>query len=190
MAGDILDDGRGAGRELARTSVVHRIPKMAEVLASELRAKILSKQLLPGESLLSEASLMEEYQVSRPTIRETLRLLEAQHLISVRRGSHTGPTISLPDISVTAKSMAIQLQLRGATLGDVNRFRRTFEPVGAKFATQNVSAEDIEHLVSVIEDGEAIRGDFATYAVQSWRFHLALVTLSGNATMSVVAQML
>ena len=69
---------------------------------------------------------MKEYDVSRPTLREALRLLEAQELVSVRRGSRRGPVVSLPDISVAARSIAIQLQLRHATLADVYRFRIIF----------------------------------------------------------------
>jgi GntR family transcriptional repressor for pyruvate dehydrogenase complex len=163
---------------------------MAEVLASELRTRILTRQLLPGASLLSEAALMEAYQVSRPTIREALRLLEAQRLISVRRGSHQGPTVSLPDITVAAKSLAIQLQLHDTTLADVNAFRRIFEPMGAALAAEQAADEDLETLELILRDGEAARGDFAAYAVQSWRFHLALITLSRNTTMEVVALLL
>ena len=71
-----------------RAASAQRIPKMAQVVAAELRAKILQGEFKPGHSLLSEATLMEQYDVSRPTLREALRLLEAQDLISVRRGSH------------------------------------------------------------------------------------------------------
>src|ERR1700758_1418506 len=109
-----------------RASSAQRIPKMAQVIAAELRAKILRGEFKPGDSLLSEATLMEQYDVSRPTLREALRLLEAQNLISVRRGSHRGPVVSLPDASVTARAVAIQLQLRGATLADVYQFRMIY----------------------------------------------------------------
>jgi GntR family transcriptional repressor for pyruvate dehydrogenase complex len=95
----------------ARTPLTkpRRIPKLAEVIAAELRARILSGELQPGESLLSEATLIGQYEVSRPTLREALRLLEAQNLISVRRGSHRGPVVVHPSVDVVARAVAIQL---------------------------------------------------------------------------------
>jgi DNA-binding transcriptional MocR family regulator len=87
--------------------VAHRIPAMAEVLAAGLRSRILEGELNPGESLLSEAILMEKYEVSRPALREALRLLEAKDHISVRRGSHRELVVSLPDGGVAARAAAI-----------------------------------------------------------------------------------
>jgi DNA-binding FadR family transcriptional regulator len=163
---------------------------MAEVVAAALRAKILDGDLSPGESLQSEASLMEEYDVSRPTIREALRLLESQHLVVVRRGSHRGPVVSLPDSSVTARSVAIQLQLRDATLADVYRFRMIFEPPAARLAAENASPEGIAELRAILEEETVHQGDYAAFAAVSWRFHTALMNLSGNATMAVIAESL
>src|SRR5690606_11244436 len=49
-----------------------RVPKVGELVASDLRRKILSGTLEVGHSL-REAELMEEYEISRPTLREALR---------------------------------------------------------------------------------------------------------------------
>jgi DNA-binding FadR family transcriptional regulator len=173
--------GRGA---------VHRIPKMAEIIAAELRAKILNGELEPGESLFSEASLMERYEVSRPTLREALRLLEAQDLVSVRRGSHRGPVVSLPDGSVAARAVAIQLQLRKSTMADVYRFRMIYEPTAARWAAQHASPDGLEMLRQTVEEENAALGDSAAFAEAAWRFHTQLMGLSGNATMAVVTECL
>ena len=178
------------GSEARPRGRAHRIPKMAEVIAAELRAKILSGELRPGESLLSEATLTEEYDVSRPTLREALRLLESQDLVSVRRGSHRGPVVSLPDSAVTARSVAIQLQLRKATLADVYRFRMIFEPSAARMAADNATPEGIRALRDILDEEEVRRGDFTAFAAVSWQFHTVLINLSGNATMTVVAESL
>ena len=177
-------------RSDGRRGAAHRIPKMAEVIAAELRAKILGGELQPGESLLSEATLMEQYDVSRPTLREALRLLEAQDLVTVRRGSHRGPVVSLPDSSVVARSVAIQLHLRKATLADVLRFRMIFEPPAARLAAENATPEGIESLRSILTEETESRGDYAAFAAVSWRFHTVLINISGNATMAVVAESL
>ena len=171
-------------------SSAQRIPKMAQVVAAELRAKILQGEFKPGHSLLSEATLMEQYDVSRPTLREALRLLEAQDLISVRRGSHRGPVVSLPDASVTARAVAIQLQLRGATLADVYQFRMIYEPTAARMAAENATPEGVKTLRAIVEEEARCQGNYRAFAEVSWRFHSVLIGLSNNATMAVVTESL
>jgi GntR family transcriptional repressor for pyruvate dehydrogenase complex len=173
----------GARRTLARP---RRIPKLAEVIAAELRSRILSGELKPGESLLSEATLIEKYEVSRPTLREALRLLEAQSLISVRRGSHRGPVVVHPDGDVVARAVAIQLQLRGAALADVYEFRMAYEPAAARMAAERADDDGVARLRAVLTDEVAAVGDDHAFADAAWRFHSALVELSGNTTMGIV----
>jgi GntR family transcriptional repressor for pyruvate dehydrogenase complex len=143
-----------------------------------------------GDSLFTESTLMETYEVSRPTLREALRLLEAQNLVSVRRGSHRGPVVSLPDISVAAQTVAIQLQLRDTTLADVYQFREIFEPRAVRLTAELATADDVERLRGIVKEVAATAGRAADFAAASWRFHQALIELSGNSTMTVVAQTL
>src|ERR1700751_6151503 len=133
-------------------AAAHRIPKMAQVIAAELRAKILRGEFKPGHSLLSEATLMEQYDVSRTTLREALRLLEAQDLISARRGSHRGTVVSLPEASVPARAVAIQIKLRGPTLADVYQFRMIYEPTAARMAAENATPEGVKALREIVEE--------------------------------------
>jgi len=167
-----------------------RIPKLAEVVAAELRGRILSGELKIGESLLSEATLMEQYDVSRPTLREALRLLEAQNLVTVRRGSHRGPIVSHPSSDVVARTVAIQLQLRRASLADVYEFRMLYEPTAARWAAENRTPEGIAELRKVLDEEQAALGDFTAFAEAAWRFHSVLTELSGNATMAIVTESL
>lgn len=166
------------------------MPKMAEVVAGELRQKILSGELKPGDSLSSEAALVEEYDVSRPTLREALRLLEAQQLITVRRGSHRGPIVSLPDTSVTAQSISLLLQVRQGTLADIYAFRSIIEPAAVRIAAERVTEDDLAMLRGLVEEQYALRDDSDRFQEVSWSFHSALVALSGNTTMTLVAETL
>ncbi|MFF4753635.1 FadR/GntR family transcriptional regulator [Streptomyces sp. NPDC002514] len=163
---------------------------MAEVVASELRQKILSGELQPGDSLSSESSLVEEYDVSRPTLREALRLLEAQQLITVRRGSHRGPVVSHPDTSVTARSFSMLLQLRQGTLADIYAFRMFFEPVAVRMAAETATDDDFARLRELLDEENAVRGDAGRFPDVAWRLHTTLAGLSGNVTMTVIAETL
>jgi DNA-binding FadR family transcriptional regulator len=69
---------------------VLRAPKTAELIASYIRGQIVRGDLKTGDALPSETVLMEMFGVSRPTLREAFRILEAESLISVRRGARGG----------------------------------------------------------------------------------------------------
>ena len=64
-----------------------RVPKTAELVASQLRRQIVRGDLKEGDALPPESTLMERFGVSRPTLREAFRVLESEALISVRRGA-------------------------------------------------------------------------------------------------------
>src|SRR4051794_2911660 len=96
-----------------------RVPKAAELVASDLRRQIIRRTLSAGDALPNETALMEVYDVSRPTLREALRILESEGLVSVKRGAHGGARVHLPDVSIAAKYAALLLQVRGTTIADV-----------------------------------------------------------------------
>jgi DNA-binding FadR family transcriptional regulator len=162
-----------------------RVPKMAELIARDLRRKIVSGTYAPGESLPSEAQLILDYEVSRPTLREALRLIEMDQLITVRRGSHRGAVVRLPDTSVAVRNTTMLLELRGATLADVYTARLTFEPPACAMAAELATADAIAALRSDVDEHAKL--DPADYPASAWQFHTKLVELSGNVTLAVVA---
>jgi DNA-binding FadR family transcriptional regulator len=174
----------------ARVQRARTLPKMAEVVAAELRSKILSGEYQPGESLSPEAMLVEEYEISRPTLREALRLLEAQQLIQIRRGSHRGPVVRLPDASVIARSLAMLLQLREGNLADIYRFRMIYEPAAARMAAENATDADVEQLRVTLADESQAQSDWGMFTLVSWRFHTEFVRMSGNITAALISETL
>src|SRR5215212_11970491 len=67
------------------------------MLADALRARILTRELRPGQRLPIEPDLADEYDVSRSTVREALRVLASQGLVSTTRGMQGGSFISCPE---------------------------------------------------------------------------------------------
>jgi DNA-binding FadR family transcriptional regulator len=98
--------------------------------------------------------------------------------------------VTLPDASVAARAVAIQLQLRDATLADVYQFRMLYEPAAARMAAENATPEGVRALRALVEEEARCQGDYRAFAEVSWRFHSALIGLSGNATTAVVAESL
>src|SRR5271154_4552587 len=109
-----------------------RSPKTAEIVADTLRRMIVEGQLKDGDFLPYEAELMDHFQVSRPSLREAVRVLESDRLIEVRRGSRTGARVRVPGPEIVARPAAFLLELSGATLADVMAARIAIEPPAAR----------------------------------------------------------
>ena len=73
-----------------------RQPRLAEMVAGALRARILSGELADGAMLPKQDELLEEFGVSLPPIREALRILETEGLITVQRGNVGGAVVHAP----------------------------------------------------------------------------------------------
>jgi DNA-binding FadR family transcriptional regulator len=124
--------------------VAVRAPKTGELIATYLRRQIVRGELQPGEILPAESQLMEQFSVSRPTLREAFRILEAETLISVRRGSRGGARVVVPEASVAARYVGLLLQIKGATINDVYEARMISEPPCARLLALRHTDEDIE----------------------------------------------
>jgi len=102
-----------------------RIPKVSVVVAGQLRRSIIRGEFRPGDPLPNETELMELYDVSRPVVREALRIIESESLISVKRGAKGGARVQRPDIVVAARHTALLLQIDGATVDVLDHQPRT-----------------------------------------------------------------
>ncbi len=160
-------------------------------VADELRALIVSGELSEGDSLGHEPDLVERFGVSRPSLREALRILEAEGLITVVRGVRGGVIVHSPDERMTARTAALLLQARNVSLADVFEARSLLEPIAARtIATARGRRAAVKELrVLIREEDDAIE-DPARFAVANAVFHQRLVALAGNQTLNIVAEML
>jgi GntR family transcriptional repressor for pyruvate dehydrogenase complex len=172
----------GAGRAPADL----RSPKVSELVAADIRRQIIAGQLQPGDSLPSEAQMMQSYEIARPTLREALRVLESDQLLVVRRGSHLGWRVRLPDPSLTARNVTMLLELRGATLRDVYTARLIFEPPACRMAAEQATADGVAGLRRTLAEELAFDDDRLAYPIVAWRFHSELAEMSGNHTLAVL----
>jgi DNA-binding FadR family transcriptional regulator len=177
----------GAGSRIGRQL---RVPKMAELVADHLRRQIIRGELAAGAALPSEAALMEQFQVSRPTLREAFRVLESESLISVRRGAHGGARVQVPDAEVAARYAGFILEHRGTTLEDVYEARLILEPpcVGL-LATRRTDA-DVARLRAALAEHDDVRDDAGRTIRTHTAFHALLTELTGNQTLRVLLGMI
>jgi DNA-binding FadR family transcriptional regulator len=160
-------------------------------IADELRAMIVSGELSEGESLGREPELVERFGVSRPSLREALRILEAEGLITVVRGVYGGVVVHEPDQRMTARTASLVLRARNVSLADVFEARGLLEPLAAKaIATKRGRRATVAELQGLIDRQEAVLGDPERFSIANAEFHERLVSLGGNETLAIVAEML
>jgi len=100
------------------------------MIAAQIRAQIVRGELNEGDSLPGEVELMEQFDVSRPTLREAFRILETERLIAIKRGARGGRVLA-PSVGVAARYFGFLLQAAGTTIGDLYQARSIIEPAAA-----------------------------------------------------------
>jgi DNA-binding FadR family transcriptional regulator len=167
-----------------------RVPKTAELVAAQLRRQIVRGELAEGAALPPESTLMEQFGVSRPTLREAFRVLESEALISVRRGAHGGARVHVPNGDVAARYAALVLEHRSTELADLYTARSVIEPACAELLAQRRDPEDVALLrTALAEDGQDKLGA-ATAIRTHLQFHALMVRAAGNETLIVLTEML
>jgi GntR family transcriptional regulator, transcriptional repressor for pyruvate dehydrogenase complex len=161
------------------------------MIADELRSLIVGGELSEGDSLGHEPDLVERFGVSRPSLREALRILEAEGLITVVRGALGGVVVHEPSEKMTARTAALVLQARNVPLADVYEARATLEPTAAAAIARSSRRRSAgKELLRLIDEEEACVDDPDAFPIANARFHEQLVSLAGNQTLSIVGEML
>src|SRR6202023_3920877 len=108
------------------------VPKASDVLASELRERILNGELPEGAPLPAERELVKQTQMSRATVREALRILEVQNLVRVRAGRAGGAFVQRPTTKSMAGSVSMLIRGQKIKLADLMETREALEPFCAE----------------------------------------------------------
>lgn len=137
-------------------SLSTRIPKAAELVARELRNRIVYEQLPEGTRLPTEAELTDAFDVGRASVREALRLLEHDGLVELRRGVGGGTFVRHPDIVQISESMSLLFGVRETTLREFVEFRLLVEPAAAEMSASRISEDKRTALTDVANVGQAL----------------------------------
>jgi len=166
-----------------------RVPKTAELVARDLRNRIVRGELSENETLPAETELMAQFSISRPTLREALRILESESLLTVTRGSREGPRVNRPDPRIAARHFGQVLQSRGTTLEDILNVRALIEPAVARVLALGGPAHKVRTLRAIVDEQRCEPPDFAAASRTSLRFHKVLVELAGNQALVLFVAM-
>jgi GntR family transcriptional repressor for pyruvate dehydrogenase complex len=124
--------------------------KISDQIIDQFRDAILSGQLKPGERVASEKELILQFGVSKATLREALRVLEAMGLIEIRKGTTGGAFVAGVDMRATLNSLVNFLRFEKISVREITMFRYLIEPTVAGIAALKITEKDAFNLRKII----------------------------------------
>lgn len=129
--------------------------RVSQVIVDRVKLLIRDGELTPGDRLPSERDLCEQFGVSRVTIREALRVLEASGLVAVRVGARGGAFVTAPSTERLGEGLADLLSLSALTAANVTEARMVVETSALPLIIERATAEDIADLLRLTDEGQA-----------------------------------
>jgi DNA-binding FadR family transcriptional regulator len=155
-----------------------------EGIIQQVEAAIVQGNLTVGERLPSERELQEMLDVSRNTLRESLRVLEQKGLIEIRQGSRGGIFVKEINADSMAESLGLFVQSQRITLEQISEFRQDLEGLVTRRAALRADSKAMSEVARLLEKAE----DLARQGPSQWdafmqadkEIHLAMARLAGN----------
>jgi len=144
----------------------------------KIKAMIRSGELVPGGKLPAEAQLADRLGLSRNSLREAVKALEAMRVLEVRRGDGTYVTNLEPSEALESMSFVLDLQ-DDDSLIEMLVVRRALEGLAASMATERATEKDIAHLRMLVESSSETP-DIEELVRRDLEFHRAIAQLADN----------
>jgi GntR family transcriptional repressor for pyruvate dehydrogenase complex len=159
-----------------------RQSKITQKIIDQIRTAILEGKLKPGDKLPSEKEMVALFQVSKQTLRESMRALEHTGMIRMRKGIGGGAFIVEVDIDVTKDSLANYLYFKNMTVNDLSEFRKLIEPYAAYKAAQIITPAELEELKTLNSSAREHlnNGDAQAARRDEIEFHRFIANLTQN----------
>jgi GntR family transcriptional repressor for pyruvate dehydrogenase complex len=167
---------------------VKRGDKVSQAVARSIVRKIRNERLAVGAQLPPEAQMLQEYGVGRGSLREALRILEVQGLISIKPGPGGGPIVAGVHPEDFGRTATLFFQAGGMTFRELIEARLIMEPVMARLAAQRRDPAMLPALRQA--SGLARAEDEDEYLRSTGDFHHVVAAMSGNGIVSLFSQSL
>ena len=162
--------------------------KLSDVILARLEAMILEGSVLPGEKLLPERELAQQFEVSRPSLREAIQKLEAKGLVIRRQGGGTFVSENI----LSGLSDPLFALMAGSTESqfDLLEFRHGIEGMSAYYAAMRGTEADFNQIEQKHDNiGNAqLENDYRLEAEAVFEFYLAICAASHNAVILHLAR--
>jgi GntR family transcriptional regulator, transcriptional repressor for pyruvate dehydrogenase complex len=151
---------------------------LTDQIVQSLLEYIEAAGLRPGDVLPSENRLAAEFGVSRPVVREALKVLAGQDIVDVIAGK--GAVIRPIDSGVLQSFFERAIGLNGSALPQLLEVRSGLEMYSAQVVAERCTGEDLVDLRQIVAEMRVCMGDREAYAQLDLQFHMRLAQASGN----------
>ena len=169
------------------------VGRISGLIVDQVRLLLKDGQLTPGDRLPSERDLCERFGVSRVTVREALRVLEAKGLIRIKVGAHGGAFITAPTSERVGEGIADLLVLSTITATEVTEARRVFELGIVPLVCERADEEDVRDLLEICDRSDRALAA-GTYSMSSSgmslsaEFHVRVARATHKAVIEMLVQ--
>jgi GntR family transcriptional regulator, transcriptional repressor for pyruvate dehydrogenase complex len=157
-------------------------------IVTQIEHAIFDGGLRPGDRLESERELAEQFGVSRITVRDALRILEARGLIYVKVGASGGAFVAETNLDQVAESITTMVRLRRMTLSELAEARTVVESAAAEFAATRADDAAVARLGEMVEKGRQVVREQRPHTEASMDFHVAVAEASRNELLSATVR--
>lgn len=182
----MADARTGAGHPEMFSRV--NVDRVSQAIVDQIKLLIRDGRLKPGDRLPSERELCNQFGVSRVTVREALRILEASGLVMIRVGAQGGPFLTTPSAERLGEGLADLLSLAPLTAANVTEARMVVELGILPLVVERATEEDVAALMEMVEEGaEALREDRYEMGMSA-AFHIRVAACTHNPAMEMLVK--
>jgi GntR family transcriptional repressor for pyruvate dehydrogenase complex len=163
--------------------------RISSMIVDQIRVLIRDGQLSAGDRLPSERELGERFGVSRVTVREALRGLEANGLVTIKVGANGGAFVTAPTSALVGEGLSDLLSLSVVTPVEVTEARQVLELAIVPLVCERADEEDIAALTEICDRADAALHSDVEYPVSlSAEFHTRMAQATHNPAVAMFAQ--
>jgi DNA-binding FadR family transcriptional regulator len=162
--------------------------RISDEISNQIRDVLISGKVQAGDRLPTERQLAEQFGASRASVREALRGLEQQGVITIKKGVNGGVFVAHVDATLVARPMETLFRLKKITIQDITEARLVCEPAAARLAAERASAEDLAEMRQVITHMEDAVRRGHTFRSYDLAFHRLIARASRNPIIEMLAQ--
>src|SRR5215475_1740816 len=162
--------------------------RASEMIVDQVRLLIRDGSLKPGDRLPAERELGEKFGVSRVTVREALRGLEANGMVTIKVGARGGAFVTAPTSARVGEGIIDLLALSELTDKEVTEARQVLELGIIPLVCERATEEDIADLIEICDRGDEALATGSYPMALSAEFHTRVARASHNAAVVMLAE--
>jgi GntR family transcriptional repressor for pyruvate dehydrogenase complex len=161
---------------------------VVEAIQQQITSLILEGNLKPGSRLPSEKDMIRQFRVSRPALREAIRMMVGEGLLEIQHG--LGTYVREPTSGAAIQANVVSLLLMPEDLMEIQEVRTILEPEVAARVAERATGEDLDELEGIMNEMEkAIREGYSIFEL-AWDFHRRLSRFAGNSAMAKIVDVI